>query len=191
MTLNFYLHYHTQFGQTLFVSGNSGALGNNDITKAIPLQYLNDQFCHCQVEISSNEIEAANIEYRYILKDAQGNEIIEWKDEKCIEYPENHITEIALIDTWNHAGTTENAFYTKPFRDVLLTGKQIKESVNENIKYSHEFKVKCPLLNANEVVCLIGSGKDLGEWNTESPILLFKKDTWWTTKINLSKHLFR
>jgi len=185
MTLNFYLHYHTQFGQTLFVSGNSSALGNDDSSKAIPLQYLNDQFCHCQVEIPINEIDAANIEYRYILKDAQSTEIIEWKDDKLIEYTENHITEITLIDTWNYAGTTENAFYTKPFRDVLLTGKQIKESVNENITYSHEFKVKCPLLNSNQVLCLIGSGKGLGEWNTESPILLFKKDTWWTIKIDL------
>ena len=73
MTLNFYLHYHTHFGQTLFVSGNSNALGNDDRSKAIPLQYLNDQFCHCQVEIPINEIDAANIEYLYILKDAQGN----------------------------------------------------------------------------------------------------------------------
>jgi 4-alpha-glucanotransferase len=119
MTFNFYLRFYTQFGQTLFVSGNVDALGNNDVNKAIPLQYLNDQFCHCQVEIPLTDIDTTDIEYRYILKEVNGNEIVEWKDEKVIEAIEKHITEISLIDTWNHAGTIENAFYTKPFKDVF------------------------------------------------------------------------
>ncbi len=186
MTINFYLHYYTQIGQTLFVSGNCNALGNDDFAKAIPLQYLNNQFCHCQVEIPINEIEAVNIEYRYILKDVQGNETIEWKDDKYIDCTENHITEIALIDTWNYAGITENAFYTKPFKEVLLKEKQAKEIIQGDVDYTHEFKVKCPLLKENEQICLIGSGKAFGEWSTESPILLSKKDNWWTIKINLS-----
>jgi 4-alpha-glucanotransferase len=186
MTINFYLRYYTRFGQTIFVSGNADALGNNDVSRAVPLQYLNDQFCHCQVEIPASEIDIADIEYRYILTDADGNEIIEWKDGKSIDFKENHLTEIALVDTWNHAGTIENAFYTKPFSSVLLNKKNENEITSEAVTCSHEFKVKCPLLDENEVVCLTGSGKTLGDWDTSSPLLLSKKDTWWTIKINLT-----
>ena len=184
MTLNFYLRFYPQSGQTIFVSGNTDALGNDDTTKAIPMQYLNDQFCHCQVEIPVADIETTNIEYRYILKDVEGGEIIEWKDDKSIDYNERHVTEIALIDSWNHAGIIENAFYTKPFKDILLKATSTTETNKDDIIDTHEFKVKCPLLNENEVLCLTGSGKVLGDWDTTSPLLLSKKGNWWTAKIN-------
>ena len=115
MTLNFYIRFYTRFGQILYVSGNCAALGNDDVAKAVPLQYLNSQFCYSTVEIPAEEI-AGNIGYRYILKDANGNEVIEWKDDKQIDFTEKNIANITLIDTWNHAGTIENAFYTKPFK---------------------------------------------------------------------------
>ena len=192
MTINFYLRFHLQFGQTMYVSGNCDALGNYDQTKAIPLQYLNDEFCHCRVEIPVTEIDATNIEYHYILKDANGNDIVEWKDDKQIDFTEKHIIQLALIDTWNHAGTIENAFYTKPFKDVLLkNGSAVAQTETAaDITATHEFKVKHPLLKENEVLCITGSGKALGEWNTVSPLLLTKQDNWWIIKINLSESGF-
>lgn len=186
MILNFYLRFYTREGQTIFVSGNIDALGKDVIAKAIPLQYLNDEFCYCQVEIPAAEINTANIQYRYILREADGTEIIEWKDDKSVDYHQNNITEIALIDSWNHAGSIENAFYTKPFKDVLFKGTSIAETTENDVAGTHEFKVKCPLLNENEVICLTGSGKSLGDWDITSPLLLSKKGVWFTLNINLS-----
>ena len=194
MTLNFFIRFHTRFGQMLYVSGNSDALGNDDINKALPLQYLNDQFCHCQVEIPAAEVCAKSIEYHYILKEPDGSVIVEWEDGKQIDVTEKHLAEIALIDTWNHAGTIENAFYTKPFKEVFIrsTRRSQKENLTtENIPeeskpISYEFKVKCPLLKENEVVCLTGSGALPGNWNTESPFLLSKKGDWWVIQLDLA-----
>ena len=186
MILNFYLRFYLQSGQTIFVSGNTDALGNDDTIKAIPMQYLNDQFCHCQVEIPAANIETTIIEYRYILKGADGGEIIEWKDDKSIDYNERQVTEITLIDFWNHAGIIENAFYTKPFRDVLLKATPTTDIKKDDITGTHEFKVKCPLLNETEVLCLTGSGLVLGNWDTTSPLLLSKMGNWWIANINLS-----
>jgi len=185
MTLNFYLRFKTHFGQTIFISGNSDALGNNDILNAIPLEYLNDQFCHCQVEIPVTDIDPCNIEYRYILKDLAANEIVEGRDDKSIDFSGSHITEITLIDTWNHAGTIENAFYTKPFKDVLLKVEKNSKNKNADIASTHEFKVKYPLLKDNEVLCITGSGKALGNWDIANPLFLSKHGNWWRIKINL------
>ena len=188
MILNFYLRFKTLFGQTIFISGNCDALGNDDIKKAVPLQYLNDQFCYCQVEIPVGDID--NIEYRYILKDTGSNEIIEGRDDKSIDFKISHITEITVIDTWNHAGTIENAFYTKPFKDVLLKIKpNPKKTIADKI-CTHEFKVKYPLLKENEILCITGSGKGLGNWDSINPILLAKHGEWWGIKINLSNDGF-
>ena len=186
MILNFYLRFFTRTGQTIFVSGNCKALGDDDLAKAIPLQNLNNEFCYCLMEIPAAEINTANIEYRYILREADGTEIVEWKDDKRIDYNENNITEIALIDSWNHAGSIDNAFYTKPFKDVLLKVTTTPETTGNDVAGTHKFKVKCPLLNEDEVICLTGSGKSMGDWDTTSPLLLSKKGNWFTVNINLS-----
>ena len=185
MTLNFYIRFYTHFGQNLYVSGNCAALGNGDVAKAIPLQYLNEQFSHASVEIPAEQI-AGSIGYHYILKDANSDEIIEWKDDKQIDFTEKNIAIITLIDTWNHAGTVENAFYTKPFKEVLLKAKTIIADVKANTAPTHQFKVKCPLLKENEVVCLSGNGSFLGNWNTATPLLLVKKDDWWSINLSLA-----
>lgn len=188
MTINFYLRFHLQFGQTMYVTGSCNALGNYDQTKAIPLQYLNDEFCNCRIEIPDTETDSANIEYHYILKDANGNYIVEGKDDKEIDFTRKNIIELELVDTWNYAGTIENAFYTKPFRDVLLKNSSpvAHTETSPDVAATHLFKVKCPLLKENEVVCITGSGKTFGDWNTVAPLLLTKQDNWWITKINLS-----
>ena len=157
MTLNFYIRFNTKFGQIIYVSGNTAALGNNDSNKAIPLQYINDQLCHCQVEISADTVNAGSIDYRYILKEGKDIEVIEWKDGKSIDFHQKHIANITLLDTWNHAGTIENAFYTKPFKEVFLKQDSVQQNKKKIANASHEFKVKCPLLKEDEVLFLTGS----------------------------------
>ncbi len=39
MTIHFYLRFYTHFGQTLLVSGDIDALGNDKIAVAFPLHY--------------------------------------------------------------------------------------------------------------------------------------------------------
>ena len=185
MTLNFYIRFHTQFGQVLYVSGNCAALGNYDDTKAVAMQFLNDKFCHCQVEIPATDIDAP-IEYHYILKNADGTEVIEWKDDKQVDFSEKHLAEISVFDSWNHAGTIENAFYTKPFKEVFLKINSVVKQQVPDIITSHEFKVKCPLLKENEVVCLIGNHPLLHSWDTTTPLLLTRAGDWWKIKLNLT-----
>jgi 4-alpha-glucanotransferase len=187
MTTHFYLRFYTTFGQTLYVTGNCSALGDYDQNKAIPLKYLNDQFCHCEIEIPDIDIESGNIEYYYILKDTTGDPIAEWKDNKQIECARKDMGELILVDTWNFAGTIENAFYTKPFKEVLLKQPATTTVIDKSAdKYTHEFKVKCPLLKTNEVICITGSGKVFGDWDVSSPLLLTKQEDWWTVGVNIS-----
>jgi 4-alpha-glucanotransferase len=36
MKVQFYLRFHTGFGESLFISGNTDELGNDDVSKALP-----------------------------------------------------------------------------------------------------------------------------------------------------------
>jgi 4-alpha-glucanotransferase len=189
MILNFYIRFSTQFGQTLYVSGNHPLLGNDDATKSIPLQYFNDEFWKGQIAIPDEQITITEIQYRYVLQGQDGKLVVEWGDDRLIDFSNKEVKDYILIDTWNHAGDVQNAFFTKPFQEVLLKRKDAAKP--KPVKhYTHEFKVKAPLLNENEVLCLAGSGKTLGDWETTNPFLLTKSGNWWVIKLNLTNEYF-
>src|ERR1700683_2033846 len=127
MKIQFYLRFHTQPGQSLFVIGNTGALGNSDVEKAFPLQYLNNDFW-----TATAEIDAAlhpKIQYKYYLKNTDETVVIEWGDDRLIDISKTGTEEIQTIDTWNHAGEFENVFFTAPFQQTLL--KHPKKAVKQ------------------------------------------------------------
>ena len=190
MILNFYLRFSTALGQSLFVSGSHAALGNDDVTKALPLQYFNNELWHGQIELQEESLTPIDIQYRYILKTQEGNQVIEWGDDRVIEFTKNQVKEYTLIDTWNHAGDVQNAFFTKPFQEVFLKTKHTAVKAKAVKIFTHEFKVKAPLLKDNEVLCIAGSTKSLGDWKTKEPLLLHKSGNWWTIKVNLGSETF-
>jgi 4-alpha-glucanotransferase len=173
------------------VSGNRSILGDNDLSKALPMQYFNQDFWYTQVEIKDDSIATLSFEYRYILREDNGNEIVEWGNDRVIDLKKSAgREEMVLVDTWNHAGDIDNVFYTQPFQGVLLKTKTPPAKPKAVKNYTHEFRVKAPILADNEVICLNGTGNTLGDWDTQKPVLLSKQDNWWTVQLNFSKDSF-
>ena len=42
--LNFHLRFKTNFGQTIYITGNHPLLGNGNIEAAVPMVYLNEDY---------------------------------------------------------------------------------------------------------------------------------------------------
>lgn len=188
MRIHFYLRFHTQLGQSLLVSGNCAQLGNNSIDQAVSLEYLNNDFWHGIFEFDTKEV--ARLTYRYILRNADGFSIVEGEDARGIDLGKRGVDEIHVIDQWNHAGEFENVFFTDPFQQVLLKKNETKGKAKSPKNFTHIFKVKAPLLQKNEVVCICGNGQALSDWDTTSPILLSREDGWWSVKIHVPKENF-
>ena len=188
MRLQFYLRYTTSFGQSLWISGNSEAFGNDDPAKALPMEYLNEEFWQAVVEIKRKEF-PKNFRYKYYLKNKDGEFLAEWDNDRIIKELSKDDTELHLVDSWNHAGEYENAFYTAPFQNVLLKNAPAKLSKSPK-KFTHVFKVKAPLLPPDQSICLLGSSDNLKNWDTEKPILLEKRGNWWMTRLDLSDDEF-
>src|SRR5436190_8685924 len=191
MILHFYLRYSTKFGQAVLVSGNIEELGHMDNSRSFLLTYLNDQLWHGTVEIDAKGV-TEPITYKYILQDEKGEQVPEFGDDRILEPHKFKAGRIVLSDAWNHTGDFENAFFTSAFRDVLLNDKRSKIPAEKNKArtYTHEFRVKAPLLHEDEILCISGSSAALHEWDKNNVILLSKKDDWWTTRLNLSKVRF-
>lgn len=193
MKLTFQLRFHTQFGQTLFLSGNHALLGNNDLSAAIPLHYFNGDYWYAELAINTADLPLEEISYTYILKNADGSISYDWAGSRKLTITDKSVESVVISDAWNHAGYFGNTFYTEPFQQVLLKDNFTTTPVVTPIKEAtHTFRVKSPLLQKGQVVCLAGSGAALGEWNITSPLLLRRlpDEDEWNIDLGLDKEDF-
>ncbi len=183
MKIDFYLRYSTPFGQKLSITGNILSLGSNEVAEALPMEFLNNLYWHATIEVDTTDI--TNIQYRYKLTTETGEEIQEGEKKRNIDIQKNNIDHLVLVDSWNHAGSFENAFYTTPFKEIFFAGSSTGK--NKKLKtFTHRFKVKAPLLKTNEVVCLLGNDTGLSNWDMANPLILEKSGEWWTCQADLS-----
>jgi 4-alpha-glucanotransferase len=188
MKIQFYLRFHTLLGQSIWISGNIEALGNNHPENALPLKYMDEEFWHGTIEC--DPVRMSTIRYVYLLRNEDGSLIKEWGDDREIEILKKEIDEIQAIDTWNHAGEFENVFFTAPFQQILLKHYPAAVKKKPPKSFTHIFKVKAPLLRKDEALCLIGSAAKLGEWNEEDALPMTLEKNWWVRKVNLPKESF-
>ncbi len=188
MLVHFYIRYHTYYGQSLSISGNHPILGSDDLTKALPMQYLNETFWHVSITVEDKD---EPIRYKYLVHGADGVWTEEWGNDRILDHASRDVSEIVLIDTWNFAGEYENAFYTQPFQEtLLLPTKGTSRKIKWPEEYTHEFRVKAPLLKTNEVLCLVGSSRGMGSWSTADPMLGKRENNWWVFRMDLSADTF-
>lgn len=181
MKIEFYLRFKTRYGQSLFVTGNLAALGKNDQQSAFPLRFLNDEFWYGTIEVDPTEVNAFH--YHYLFRNEYGDLITEGEKHRTIDFKKS-TSDLVLIDSWNDESFYENAFYSTPFQEVFFHDSKKSKPKKED-EYTHLFKVKAPLVQGGELVCLLGNTAELGAWNTEAPLLLTRKGDWWALEISL------
>lgn len=190
MVLHFYLRYSTKYGQAILVSGNTETLGNNDFKKAFLLEYLNDQFWHGYVEIDEKFI-GESIQYKYILREENADDVAEFGNDRIIDTSKYKAQRLVLTDVWNHPGTIENVFYSSPFKNVLLKYPATVKSKDKILKnFTHEFRVKAPLLSQHETLCIGGSAAVLNNWAEDKVAPMKKEGDWFTVKLQLPTEAF-
>lgn len=187
MKIHFKISYYTHWGQRLLVSGNIPELGNNDLSKALILNYHSPEDWSGEIEVIQGENFQLN--YKYILFTEQSGQYIqEWGDDRNLNLEVLKIEHYFCLDTWNSPGNVENVFLSTPFQQVLLRHDKTEALSNQPQKYTHIFKVKMPLLNKDEVLCLIGNSEALGNWSTNNPMILTQgENNYWIAKVDLSK----
>jgi len=185
MTINFYLKYHTVFGEELFISGNNSYLGDNDSLKAIKLKWLNEDFWLVSIEFPKDFDDI--ILYKYILKDKNGLDIYDGEENRFVDLSFHQNKSFTIVDTWNAAGDIRNVFFTRAFSKTLLP-PVTKIKVSKIKRATHEFRVKAPLLNEDETLCLCGSTESLKKWNVNDPVLLSPKNNWYKASIHLDEN---
>ncbi|HOA37519.1 MAG TPA: 4-alpha-glucanotransferase [Flavihumibacter sp.] len=179
MKIQFYLRFHTKFGQQLYVTGLESLLST-----AAPLEmtYLNNDYWTASVELDRD----ASFQYQYLFQDTDGSRVKEWGDDRQLFLSTLPDRDLHLVDTWNYPGEFENAFYSAPFQEILLPEHKPKKA-KANKKATQVFNVKAPLLGKQEQLCICGSGPELGDWNTDHAVLMQPEGNWWTVALSIPK----
>ena len=182
MTINFYLRFHTEAGQDIFILGNNNFLGNYEASAAIRMSYFNNDYWHIAVEFPEGFSD--DILYTYYIKYSDNTEVYDGENNRCINTEDFNNSSLTVYDSWNATGDVNNVFFTSPFKHILLSPPaKVKSSFPK--KFTHEFRVKSSLLQANEAICLCGSTDSLKNWNSENPILLIPKNDWFIARVTL------
>ncbi|MEO8820724.1 MAG: 4-alpha-glucanotransferase [Ginsengibacter sp.] len=182
MKIKFYLRYQTVFGEELFIIGNNRFLGDNDPGNAVRLDWFNEDFWMAAIDFPEDFDD--EIHYKYILKDRKGVQIFDGDEDRFIDLSVKRKKSYSVFDTWNSAGNLWNVFFTTAFNKILLPPfTKFKTIVPKKI--THIFRVKAPLLQPGETICLCGSTAHLKNWNVDDPILLTPQNNWFTTRIFL------
>ena len=185
MIIHFYLRYSTHFGQSLFVCGNQESMGGNDVAKARPLKYLDKDTWSGTVEMDLTDL-VEPIKYFYLVREKE-DEITEPPGNRVIDTSVIETVHLSLYDTWNDGGGAQNAYLSSAFCKVLLpdTHRQvlIASFSKELPRFTHEFRVKAPMLGKDELLFIAGAGPGLHEWETTNPILLSRIGDWWVARL--------
>ena len=186
MLVHFYIRYSTKPGQSLHITGNVIELGSNSTINAIELNYGNADFWDVKLELNTYKINI--LRYKYILKETGLDDVVEYGDDRCIDLKKYNQRVLTIIDTWQTEADYRNNFYTKAFEQVLLKNDTQPTKGKKEKSFTYEFRVKMPILQPNQVLCIAGSVKELGNWQNKKTLLLTKIGNWHCIKINLTKY---
>lgn len=186
MKVHFFLHYSTRPGQNLSLAFDHDGHEH-------PMEYLNDSLWEAVVEFDPAML--GKVRYHYVLHDKSGGPggtptpKADWDTDRSLDLAGAKADSVQVFDYWNPVGAVENAFFTQPFRDILLKNEAAEKPKKAAI-YTHIFRVKAPILPQDEAICLLGHGTALRSWDTAAPLVLSRSGSWWEIRLDLSREDF-
>ena len=119
-----------------------------------------------------SESAAQPLNYSYRVTETDGSQTTDWGRDRALRPADFKAAKLLVIDSWNDPGALANAFYTEPFKKVLLAENVTEVPEAKAVDATHTFRVKAPLLARGQTLCLAGEGAALGNWETGRPVLL-------------------
>lgn len=164
MTATFNLEYRTNWGETLYLTGSSEALGSWNPTHAIPMNYTRDGQWTLSVEMPSE----ATFEYGYFVGENNSPITREWGNPRKIAPAKNK--DLLIFDQWQ-GQPADKTFFSSAFTKDILFHQDKKQIPAKGI---HILTIRCfaPTLRQNQSLAICGNIPALGEWNPENAVAM-------------------
>jgi 4-alpha-glucanotransferase len=192
MKITIRLRYHTRFGQALFLCGDDKCLGGGRQDHALPLHYVNDELWEAVLDLPNKRRSKEPVSYYFFLRDQDGSVIEDFGGDRQLDFSRLARAHTVILDSWNDLGAVENAYFTEPFRKVLLRTEKEPAAPKQSDGATHSFSVKAPLLPMGQTICLLGGAGAMGDWNQAALVLLRRcaEKGCFTVQLDLAKERF-
>lgn len=173
MKISFHIHYHTDWGQRVVVTGSLPGLGNRVLADALRLEHIGNGNW---VQTIEQEGPVDSFEYKYVLTDDFLNVLDEdWGAERKVAIPGRLPSRIALKDTWRSKFHPENTLYTSAFESVIFRHEGGLPEIPQtpaNGTPVVRFRINVPRIEPGLQLCVLGNDPALGNWDLANPFML-------------------
>ncbi len=161
-------------------------MGDNDESKALPMQYFSDQLWKASLNMPDDFDDTIQYSY-FISQEGSSNKTFDGDSYRIIHTENYKAKDFLVCDVWNDTSLLGNIFFTSAFSKVLLPSvTKVKKISAKN--FTHEFRVKAPVLKEGESICLAGSVDSLKNWDEEYPIVMMPENNWYVARVLFSKN---
>jgi len=189
MKATFKIDYQTLWGQVLYVSGSSSEFGVWDPFSALPMQSV----IPGEWELQCNFSLVHELEYKYLLKDTEGNFLWEGGKNRVLDFGRTNFDEIKCRDFWRAHRETDAALFSSAFTKVLLGRKKTDTEVKIIPKHDHllRIQINVPKVNPDCRIGILGNLPVLGNWMEEYTLLMDDSQfPMWSIDINADELKF-
>lgn len=156
LTLN--INYRTEWGESLYVCGNTPELGMNNRMAAKPMTLVGDGNWTAEINITAP---VDIIEYFYFVRKENTADKEEWGAPHSLKVAKE-VKAVIADDRWSDMPWNK-PYYSTAFTDCIChRSKKDKPLVSEAGKVT--IVVAAPMIQTNQVLALIGENEALGKW---------------------------
>ena len=166
MNLQLNVDYRTNWGESVWVTGDIPALGCGDRTKALKLDLFGEQTWKARIELPDD---TKDFTYRYFIRHENGSEKNEWGDGHHLRTAPG-VKSFEIFDRW------QDQPWDKPYYSVVFTDcvcKRHSRALPAEVR-NGEMLISCdaPMVASDEVLTICGGCDVLGNWNPAKAIVM-------------------
>lgn len=178
MKLTFNVNYRTEWGESLYLTGCPLALGEDDLSRAVPMKLVGAETWTVHVEIPDTVKEFS---YGYIVRHDNGTVKKEWgKPRRFVHAADTHM--FTVYDRWQDQ-PWDKPYYSSAFTDCICYRGNRSAAVMPAAGML-TLSVDAPMIAPDEVVAVAGEAAAMGAWDTSKALRMSDADypTW---KVNI------
>jgi len=171
MKISFKIDYLTIWGQVLYVSGSSSEFGNWDPARALQMNNLVQGEWELECKFPSGK----QLEYKYLIKDGEGNIIWEGGKNRFLDTGNKEYDEVRCRDFWRVRRDSDPALFSSAFTKVLMRRSRDENGLAEedlSVQKTLRIQIFVPKVSPDCKIGILGDQPFLGNWMEEYTLLL-------------------
>lgn len=170
MRITFNVGYRTNWGESVYLSGDCPELGSGEYNKAIKLELDGTEHWKVTVEIPDD---TQRIEYHYEVRHDNGATKTEWGAPHRFDRGRN-ARNYAIYDRWQDQ-PWDKPYYASAFTECICRREQKAARVLPRQGFI-TLEVTAPMVPPSCRVAVSGASKALGQWNDQGIVIMSDAD---------------